>query len=168
VAKRREFMGDLLGFKLRENVVLDDSTELSSWLNDTPLVHDIAYSLDGVVGAKGRLHHAGWLLENREDVLRAADICADYGVFIESGPGKHKISNQYFMYVYEPGGNRIEFVTSGYLILDPDWRPVTWTEEDRRDGQAWGLKLPRSFHEYGTPVVGAPSEKRAIPVLDLA
>lgn len=168
VPKNRGFMADLLGFKLRENVVLDDGTELSSWISVTPLVHDIAYSLDGVVGAKGRLHHAGWLLENREDILRAADICADYGIFIESGPGKHKISHQYFMYVYEPGGNRIEFVTSGYLIFDPDWRPVTWSEEDRRDGQAWGLKLPRSFHEYGTPVVERPSEKRPIPVLDLA
>ena len=165
VPRNRGFMRDLLGFQLRENVVLADGTELSSWISVTPLVHDIAYSLDGVLDTRGRLHHAGFLLDNREDLLRAADIMADYGVFIESGPSKHKISHQYFLYVYEPGGNRIELVTSGYLILQPDWKPVTWTEEDRRDGQAWGLKLPPSFHVYGTPVVDNPRRLREIPVL---
>lgn len=167
VTGNRAFMRDLLGFHLRENIVIDDGRELSSWLSVTPLVHDIAYSLDGIVGAPARLHHAGFLLENREDLLRAADIFADYGVHIESGPSKHKISHQYFIYVYEPGGNRIECVTSGYLIFHPDWRPVTWSEADRRDGQAWGLKLPPTFHSYATPVIEDPgAELREIPVLE--
>jgi catechol 2,3-dioxygenase len=167
VPRNRGFMADMLGFKLRENVVLDNGTEISSWISVTPLVHDIAYSLDGAVGAKGRLHHAGFLVENREDILRTADIFADYGVFIESGPSKHKISHQFFLYVYEPGGNRIEVVTGGYLIFQPDWKPVTWSEADRRDGQAWGLKLPPSFHSYGTPLIEDASELRDIPVVGL-
>ena len=167
VPRNRGFMTELLGFQLRENVVLDNGTEISSWNSVTPLVHDIAYSLDGVVGAKARLHHAGYLCDNREDLLRAADIFSDYGVFIESGPSKHKISHQYFLYVYEPGGNRIELVTQGYLIFQPDWQPVTWTEADRRDGQAWGVKLPPSFHSYGTPLVAGDVETRDIPVVAL-
>ncbi len=168
VPVNRGFLADHLGFKLRENIVLDDGREISSWNSVTPLVHDVAVSLDGIVGARGRLHHVGWLCDNREDILRAADIMAENGIFIETGPGKHKISHQYFMYVYEPGGNRIEFVTQGYLIFDPDWQPVTWTEEDRRDGQAWGLKMPPSFHAYGTPFIDEESaEKRHIPITSL-
>jgi catechol 2,3-dioxygenase len=168
VPLNRGFMAEHLGFKLRENVVLDNGTEISSWNSVTPLVHDIAISLDGVVGASARLHHVGYLLDNREDILRAADIFSDYGVFIETGPGKHKISHQSFMYVYEPGGNRIELVTQGYLIFQPDWVPVTWSEADRRDGQAWGLQLPASFHSYGTPVLDDQAvEHREIPVVAL-
>jgi catechol 2,3-dioxygenase len=168
VTGNRGFMAEQLGFLLRENVVLDDGVELSSWISVTPLVHDLAYSLDGAVGAKGRLHHAGFLMENREDVLRAADLFADYGIFIESGPSKHKITHQFFMYVYEPGGNRIELVTQGYLIFQPDWRPVTWSEEDRRQGQAWGLRLPDSFHSYGTPFIEPDAvQQRDIPVVGL-
>lgn len=167
VTENREFMQEYLGFKLRENVVLDDGTESGAWISVTPLVHDTSYSLDGY-GAKARLHHAGFCVENREDVLRAADLFSENGIFIESGPSKHKISHQMFIYVYEPGGNRIEVVTRGYLIFVPDWEPITWSQADRRHGQAWGLQLPKSFHSYGTPVVEEPAEVRDIPVFDPA
>ena len=39
------------------------------------------------------------------------------------------------------------------LILAPDWKPIRWTEEERKKGQAWGLKTIESFHTYGTPPV---------------
>ncbi|HEY4277209.1 MAG TPA: catechol 2,3-dioxygenase [Conexibacter sp.] len=164
VTMNREWMTDHLGFLMRENIVLDDGTESNSWNSVTPLVHDIAISLDGIAGARARLHHAGWAVDNREDVLRAADICMDNDIFIESGPSKHKISQQFFLYVYEPGGNRIEVVAGGYLIFAPDWEPVTWTQAERSHGQAWGLRLPRSFHVHGTPIVEEPRELRDIPV----
>jgi catechol 2,3-dioxygenase len=128
--------------------VLDDGTESNAWISVTPLVHDIAISLDGIASARARLHHVGFAVDNREDVLRAADICVDHEVFIESGPSKHKISQQFFLYVYEPGGNRIEIVAGGYLIFAPDWEPITWTRAERSNGQAWGLRLPRSFHTH--------------------
>jgi hypothetical protein len=41
------------------------------------------------------------------------------------------------------------------LILAPDWKPIVWTEEERKKGQAWGLKTIESFHSYGTPPVDA-------------
>ena len=37
------------------------------------------------------------------------------------------------------------------LVLAPDWKPITWTEEERKKGQAWGLKTIESFHTHGTP-----------------
>jgi len=39
------------------------------------------------------------------------------------------------------------------LILAPDWKPIVWTEEERKKGQAWGLKTIESFHLRGTPPV---------------
>jgi catechol 2,3-dioxygenase len=64
------------------------------------------------------------------------------------------IQQTFFLYVYEPGGNRVEIANAGArLILAPDWKPIRWTEEERKKGQAWGLKTIESFHTYGTPPV---------------
>ena len=56
--------------------------------------------------------------------------------------------------MWEPGGNRIEFANAGArLLLDPDQPVVEWSEEERKKGQAWGLKTIESFHTHGTPPV---------------
>jgi hypothetical protein len=92
--------------------------------------------------------------EKVEDVLRAADIFLEHGVHIETGPHKHAIQQTFFLYVYEPGGNRIELCNPvARLVLAPDWRTITWTEAERAKGQAWGLKTIESFHTHGTPPV---------------
>jgi hypothetical protein len=39
------------------------------------------------------------------------------------------------------------------LILAPDWKPIVWTEEVRKKGQAWGVKTIESFHTHGTPPI---------------
>jgi catechol 2,3-dioxygenase len=105
-------------------------------------------------GARGRFHHITYAADQRDDVLRAADIFLEHGVFIETGPHKHAIQGTFFLYVYEPAGNRVEVANAGArLILQPDWEPITWTEAERRKGQAWGLKTIESFHTHGTPPV---------------
>jgi catechol 2,3-dioxygenase len=164
VTPNRIFMEERLGFRLREQVVLDDGTEAGAWISVTPLAHDIAYTLDAT-RARARLHHVAYWLDTREEVLRGADIFLEHGIFIETGPSKHALTHAFFLYAYEPGGNRIELFSGGYLIFAPDWQPVVWTQAERARGQAWGLKLPESFHRYGTPVVEvAPEELRQIPV----
>ena len=52
----------------------------------------------------------------------------------------------------DPVGNRNEMFTGGYWV-DPGAEPITWTEEERKKGQAWGLKTIESFHTHGTPEV---------------
>ena len=165
VTRDREFMEEYLGFKLRENVVLDDGTEASAWISVTPLAHDIAYTLDAT-SSNGRLHHVAYWADTREEVLRAADIFIENGIYIETGPSKHAITQGFFLYVFEPGGNRVEVFSGGYLIFSPDHEPVTWTQEERAKGQAWGLQLPETFHTYGTPVVDPDTETKDIPVFD--
>ena len=54
----------------------------------------------------------------------------------------------------KPGGNRVEIANAGArLMLAPDWKPIVWTEAERRKGQAWGLRTVESFHTHGTPPV---------------
>jgi hypothetical protein len=82
------------------------------------------------------------------------------GVFIETGLHKHAIQQTFFLYVCEPGGNRVEVAQSGArLILAPDWKPIVWTEEERKTGQAWGLRTIEPFHTHGIPPVGGRLER---------
>jgi len=63
-------------------------------------------------------------------------------------------SKLFFLYVYEPAATAWKWPTPApRLILAPDWKPIVWSEEERKKGQAWGLKTIESFHTYGTPPV---------------
>ena len=152
VAPTRDFFQRLLGLRLTEQIVLDNGTEAGAWLSATNKSYDVAITHDRT-GASGRLHHVTFMMDSREDVLRAADILRDADVPIETGPHKHNIGQTFFLYCFEPGGNRFEVGAGGYLIFDPDWKPIVWTEADRAKGQAWGLQTVRSFHTHGTPPV---------------
>ena len=166
VTSNRVFMQDTLGFRLREHVILDDDTEAAAWISVTPLVHDVAYTLDAT-RTRGRLHHIAFWVDNREDVLRAADVLLENDVAIETGPSKHAITQAFFLYGFEPGGNRFEIFSGGYLIFAPDWEPIVWTQAERARGQAWGLRIPESFHTYGTPVVEVNrAAMRDLPVVE--
>ncbi len=152
VKASREFFHEMLGLRITEQIIFDGGEEIGAWLAATLKSYDIAITKDHS-GARGRFHHLTYAMDSREDVLRAADILTENGVFIETGPHKHTIGQTFFLYFYEPGGNRFEIGAGGYLILDPDWKPVVWNEQERKRGQAWGLQTVSTFHTYGTPPV---------------
>jgi catechol 2,3-dioxygenase len=153
IKANRIFFETYLGARLTEQIVLDTGVEAGMWMTFTNKSYDFAYTLDHT-GARGRFHHVTYALDSREEILRAADIFLENGVFIETGPHKHAVQQTFFLYVYEPGGNRVEVANAGArLVLAPDWKPITWTEAERRKGQAWGLKTIESFHTHGTPPV---------------
>jgi catechol 2,3-dioxygenase len=153
VRPNRIFAQEQLGYRLYEQIVLDDGTESGAWLSATIMAHELIYVADAR-GARGRLHHLAFWVDTREELLRAADIFLENGVYIEAAPSKHAIAQGMFLYGIEPGGNRIEVTHGGYLVYDPDHEPVAWTEAERARGQAWGVKTVESFHVYGTPPVG--------------
>jgi catechol 2,3 dioxygenase len=153
VVSLRHFFEDVLGMRTTEMIVLDNGDEAGTWMTTTNKSYDLAFTADHY-GARGRFHHVTYAIDSREDVLRAADIFLENGVHIETGPHKHAIQQTFFLYVYEPGGNRVEVANAGArLILAPDWQPVIWTEAERKKGQAWGLKTIESFHTHGTPPI---------------
>ncbi len=108
----RKFFEDYLGFRLTERIVLNDGSEAGIWFTATNKSYDFAYTRDHT-GARGRFHHVTYALNSREEVLLAADIFLENGVFIETGPHKHAIQQTFFLYVYEPGGNRVEVANAG-------------------------------------------------------
>jgi catechol 2,3-dioxygenase len=151
VEPTRDFLADVFGMRMTEAIVLDSGVYAGAWMTATNKTYDIAFTRDHS-GRAGRFHHLTYAVDCREDVLRAADICLEAGVPIETGPHKHAVQQTFFLYLYEPGGNRVEIANAGArLMLAPDWRPILWTEAERRKGQAWGLKTVESFHTHGTP-----------------
>ena len=153
IEANRKFFDEYLGFRLTEQIVLDTGVEAAMWMTCTNKSYDFAYTRDAT-GTKGRFHHVTYAVNSREEVLLAADVALEAGVPIETGPHKHAIQQTFFLYLYEPGGNRVEIANAGArLILAPDWKPIRWTEAERKKGQAWGLKTIESFHTYGTPHV---------------
>lgn len=157
VRSNREFMMDQMGFKLREQIVLENGThEEAAWMSVSPLVHEVANMADQSgqsAGGNGRLHHLAFWYGYPQHLDDISDIFTERGIEIEAGPGKHGVSQAKFLYVFEPGGNRIElFGDAGYLIFDPAWKPVTWTEESLDKSIIWfGSPLPAEYFLYGTP-----------------
>jgi catechol 2,3-dioxygenase len=152
VRANREFCVDTLGYRLYERIELDDGTETGAWMSATIAAHELIYTADAY-GAHGRLHHVAFWVDTREDCLRAADIWLENDVYIEAAPSKHTIAQGFFLYGYEPGGNRVEVTSGGRLVYAPDEPVVVWTEAERAKGQAWGVKTIETFHTYGTPPV---------------
>lgn len=151
------FVEEVLGGRPTEQIRLDTGVVSGQWFTFSNKSYDLVYSGDWT-GGSGRLHHIAFATDTREDILKAADIFLENGIHIESGPHKHAIQQTFFLYVYEPGGNRIEFANAGArLILAPDWRPITWSEAERAKGQAWGMKTISTFHTHGTPPVDEPA-----------
>jgi catechol 2,3-dioxygenase len=148
-----DFLPRALGSRVTEMIRLDNGGLGGCWFTVNNKTYDIAYTRDHT-SARGRFHHVTYAVDQREQVLQAADVFLENGVAIETGPHKHAIQQTFFLYVYEPAGNRVEVANPGArLILDPDWQPVVWTEAERKKGQAWGLKTIESFHTHGTPPV---------------
>ncbi len=153
VSRMRDFMVEAMGSRVTEMIQLDNGRIGGCWFTVNNKGYDMACTEDHS-GARGRFHHLTYAADHRDDILRAADVFLENGVFIETGPHKHAIQGTFFLYVYEPAGNRIEMANAGArLILDPDWPTVVWTEQERKKGQAWGLKTIESFHTHGTPPV---------------
>jgi len=151
-AENRVFLEENLGLRLTEQIVLDDGVEAAVWLAAGQKSYDVTYTRD-LTRTRGRLHHIAFFVDQREDVLRAADVFLEHGIVMESGPHKHAIQQTFFLYTWEPGGNRIEVCSGGYLIFAPDHEAVVWSQAERAKGQAWGMQTVPSFHIKGTPPV---------------
>jgi catechol 2,3-dioxygenase len=117
--------------------------------------HDVAFTRDAA-GQGGRLHHVAFSYGNTQHLEDACDVLTDHGLELEAGPARHAISQAQFVYVFEPGGNRIELVgVAGYDVTDPSWEPVTWAQDDLDRAIIWyGAPLPKEFDTYGTPHSG--------------
>ena len=141
-----------LGFRCSEYTSTDGRDERlwAVWLFRKPNVHDVAL----MNGRGPRLHHTGWWVTEPMTVLRACDRLAALGLAssIERGPGRHGLSNAFFLYLRDPEGHRVELYTSDYYTGDPGLQPLRWSVNDPMRGTFWGHAAPKSWFEESSPV----------------
>jgi catechol 2,3-dioxygenase len=149
VEKAHDFYINELGFSCSEYTATEEDRVWAAWLHRKPTVHDVAY-----MNGKGpRLHHIGFWLSDPMSVIHTCDVLASlgYAANIERGPGRHGLSNAFFLYLRDPDGNRIELYTGDYFTGDPDFKPIRWELNDPRRATFWGHEAPDSWFNEAMP-----------------
>ena len=108
--------------------------------------------------------------EKAEQIIDLLDLMATTGwvANIERGPGRHGISNAFFLYILDPDGHRIAIYCSDYQTVDPDLEPIKWDLKDPQRQTLWGAPAPKSWFEHGSLFAGAPvreSDLKAQPII---
>ena len=156
-----DFYADL-GFRLTEYTETEDAPAKlwAVWMHRKGNVHDLAFTN----GRGPRLHHIGVWTAGALDILHICDVMATSGWLanMERGPGRHGISNAFFLYARDPDGHRVELFTSDYLTVDPDLEPIRWTLRDPQRQTLWGHPAPKSWFEEGTAFAGVPLREPAL------
>ncbi len=118
---------DVLGFSLSERVVAGpEKLVIAAFLSCSNKPHDVAFIRQPV---KGKFHHASFMLDNWNEVLKAADIITKKRVSLDIGPTRHGITRGETIYFFDPSGNRNEVFSGGYIYY-PDKPTITWTEDE--------------------------------------
>ncbi len=147
-----------LGFRCSEYISTDGEDErlTGAWLLRKSTVHDVAFT----VGRGPRLHHLGYTAPDMVGVLRACDqlAAAGHADAIERGPGRHGVSNAFFVYLRDPDGHRIELYACDYYTGDPDHRPIRWSVSDPRCRSFYGARAPDRWYDESTVVLGPDGE----------
>ncbi len=138
-----------LGFRVTEYTEDEGGGALwAAWMHRKGGVHDIAFTN----GTGPRLHHTAIWLPTIMHVVHLCDVMSTTGYLanMERGPGRHGISNAFFLYVRDPDGHRIELYASDYLTVDPDLTPIRWGLKDTQRQTLWGTPAPKSWFEEGS------------------
>lgn len=156
-----------IGFRVTEYTEDDQSKRLwAAWLHRKGGVHDIAFTN----GRGPRLHHLAFWVPTPLNIIDLLDLMSTTGYLanIERGPGRHGISNAFFLYILDPDGHRIEIYCSDYQTVDPDLEPIKWNLTDPQRQTLWGAPAPRSWFEHGSPFEGVEMQEpilKAQPII---
>jgi len=143
-----------MGFRVTEYTEDSETGKCwAAWMHRKGGVHDVAFT-----NGKGpRLHHTAFWVPTPLNIIDLLDLMSTTGYLanIERGPGRHGISNAFFLYVRDPDGHRIEIYCSDYQTVDPDLEPIRWDLKDPQRQTLWGAPAPRSWFEEGSTFDGA-------------
>jgi catechol 2,3-dioxygenase len=156
-----------IGFRVTEYTEDAETGRLwAAWTHRKGGVHDLAFTN----GLGPRLHHTAFWVPTPLNIIDLLDLMSTTGWLanIERGPGRHGISNAFFLYVRDPDGHRIEIYCSDYQTVDPDHEPIKWDLKDPQRQTLWGAPAPRSWFEEGSLFAGTspvPATLKASPII---
>ncbi len=137
---------DDLGFGLSETIEdLADGTLYAAWMFRKQTVHDMAFTL----GTGPMLHHVAFAVPESHHILSLCDTIGARNLarYIERGPGRHGVSNAFYLYLRDDDGHRIEVYTTDYFTGDPDHAPIRWDVHDERRRDFWANPIvPTWYH----------------------
>lgn len=141
-----------LGFGLSETI--EDratGTLYAAWMFRKQTVHDMAFTL----GRGPMLHHVAFAVPESRDVLNLCDQLGarDLARHIERGPGRHGVSNAFYLYLRDDDGHRIEIYTTDYFTGDPDHQPIRWDVRDERRRDFWANAIVPGWYEGSVGVL---------------
>ncbi|HEX4057246.1 MAG TPA: 3,4-dihydroxyphenylacetate 2,3-dioxygenase [Galbitalea sp.] len=142
---------EALGFKVSEDIEDSEQTVFAAWMYRKATVHDVA-----LTGGDGpRMHHIAFATHERSQILH---LCDHLGALrqsdrIERGPGRHGVSNAFYLYLLDPDGHRIEIYTHDYYTGDPDNPIVTWDVHDNQRRDWWGTPVVPSWYANASVVL---------------
>lgn len=142
-----------LGFSISEYYKDQNGKPFTIWLRRRTGTHDVA------LGRHDRpaFHHVAYYTLEPMAVIRTADILADARLHrnIDYGPGRHGVTNAFFIYIRDPFGNRMEIYHGDYL-RDLDHKPIEWSYEEYHDqGLSWWGQAPPDRFRETTPILEA-------------
>ena len=150
-----------IGFRVTEYTEDDQSGRLwAAWMHRKGGVHDVAFTN----GLGPRLHHTAFWVPTPLNIIELLDLMSTTGYLpnIERGPGRHGISNAFFLYIRDPDGHRIEIYCSDYQTVDPDLEPIRWSLKDPQRQTLWGAPAPKSWFEEGSVFAGVEPKEAAL------
>ena len=150
-----------MGFRTTEYTEDEETGKVwAAWMHRKGGVHDVAFTN----GTGPRLHHSAFWVPTPLNIIDLLDLMATTGWVdnIERGPGRHGISNAFFLYVLDPDGHRIEIYCSDYQTVDPDLEPIRWDLKDPQRQTLWGAPAPKSWFEHGSVFEGAEVAESAL------
>jgi 3,4-dihydroxyphenylacetate 2,3-dioxygenase len=152
-----------LGFGLSETIEdRSDGTLYAAWMFRKQTVHDVAFTL----GSGPMLHHVAFAVPESHHVLSLCDLfgARDEAHWIERGPGRHGVSNAFYLYLRDPDGHRIEIYTTDYYTGDPGHQPIRWDVRDERRRDFWANPIVPTWYEGSVGMLDL--DGRPVPVRD--
>ena len=150
VPRAVKYMEDL-GFRTTEDIADENGTVYAAWMRRKSTVHDTA-----MTGGDGpRMHHVAFSTHEQHNIIA---ICDKLGALrlsdhIERGPGRHGVSNAFYLHITDPDGHRIEIYTQDYYTGDPDNPLVTWDVHDNQRRDWWGNPVVPSWYTEASLVL---------------
>ena len=116
-----------LGFGLSETIEDFDEKKLyAAWMFRKQTVHDVAFTL----GSGPMIHHIAFAVPESHNIFSLCDTIGALDLqssVIERGPGRHGVSNAFYLYMRDPDGHRVEIYTTDYFTGDPGHQPIRGT-----------------------------------------